>query len=262
MQRPQKVLTMKAIRPNAGIEAAYRQALQVEITKMNADVYRVIRAAYKNYELAQDANPVVVLQRALKGLTDKWLSRFDEIAKALAQRMVGGCLSSVDFSLKTALKKIGMTVKLTMSDDIENQVRASVANNVKLIQNIPAEYFTQIGIVVMQSVQNGRDLSVLTDDLQKRFGIAHRRAKIIANDQSNKATAALTRARHRKIGITEGIWKHSHAGKKPRPSHVKANNQRFDIEKGMYLDGEWIHPGELINCRCTYSAVIPIAQDQ
>ncbi|HHN9167526.1 TPA: phage head morphogenesis protein, partial [Escherichia coli] len=46
-------------------------------------------------------------------------------------------------------------------------------------------------------------------------------------------------------------------GKQPRPSHVKADGKEFDLDKGLYLDGEWVLPGEAINCRCTWSPVIP-----
>jgi uncharacterized protein with gpF-like domain len=58
------------------------------------------------------------------------------------------------------------------------------------------------------------------------------------------------------LGITQAIWQHSHAGKKPRPSHVKADGKTFDIEKGMYLDGKWVQPAEEYNCRCTSRAII------
>ncbi|ELZ1101181.1 TPA: phage head morphogenesis protein, partial [Escherichia coli] len=84
-----------------------------------------------------------------------------------------------------------------------------------------------------------------------------RRAETIARDQNNKATAVIQSERQKKLGITKGIWRHSHAGKQPRPSHVKADGKEFDLDKGLYLDGEWVLPGEAINCRCTWSPVIP-----
>ncbi|ELR7719768.1 phage head morphogenesis protein, partial [Salmonella enterica] len=40
-------------------------------------------------------------------------------------------------------------------------------------------------------------------------------------------------------------------------SHVKANGKRFDLRKGMFLDGKWVLPGEEINCKCGWEAVIP-----
>ena len=68
----------------------------------------------------------------------------------------------------------------------------------------------------------------------------------------------MTAARQQEAGITKGIWQHSTAGKEPRPTHVKMNGKKFDISKGFYDkdEGEWVMPGQLINCRCTWRPVI------
>ena len=52
---------------------------------------------------------------------------------------------------------------------------------------------------------------------------------------------------------------HSHAGKKPRPSHVRMNGKTYDVKQGMWdsAEGRYVFPGELINCRCTSRSVIP-----
>ena len=130
-------------------------------------------------------------------------------------------------------------------------------SHVGLIRSIPEKYFNEVEGLVMRSVARGRDLSYLTDELQKRYGITRRRAALIARDQNNKATSVMQAARQQSLGVTQGVWKHSHAGKEPRPSHVKADGKVFELSKGMYLDGKWVMPGEEINCRCTWSPVIP-----
>ena len=86
--------------------------------------------------------------------------------------------------------------------------------------------------------------------------MASQSAEFIARDQANKAHAVIERAKRQELGITKAIWLHSHAGKKPRPSHLAANSKEFDVSKGMYLDGEWVQPGELINCRCCSKSII------
>ena len=148
-----------------------------------------------------------------------------------------------------------------MTEPMNNALQAVIAENVNLIKSIPEQYLTQVETLVMQSAGRGRDLGYLADELQKRYGITKRRAALIARDQNNKATSVMQVARQTSLGITEGIWHHSHAGKVPRPSHVKANGTKFDLSKGLLLDGEWLLPGEAINCRCTWSAVIPGLQN-
>lgn len=66
-------------------------------------------------------------------------------------------------------------------------------------------------------------------------------------------------ARRQEIGIEEAMWQHSHAGKKPRPTHVAMHGKIYQISEGMWDPAEQkrIWPGQLINCRCTSRAIIP-----
>jgi uncharacterized protein with gpF-like domain len=93
--------------------------------------------------------------------------------------------------------------------------------------------------------------------LKALYPKAANRAVLIARDQSNKANGVVIRARRLELGISEAIWMHSHAGKVPRPDHVAANGRRFKVAEGCLISGEYIQPGELINCRCTSRAVLP-----
>ncbi|MGD3056672.1 phage minor head protein [Escherichia coli] len=206
-----------------------------------------LEGAYKN-NMAMDSSPANELKRRLSRLGKQWEHKFNELAKTLG---------NTDVSLHSALKAGGFTVKFTMNDELKNVMQAVVNENVNLIKSIPEHYHTQVETIVMQSVSRGRDLGYLTDELVKRYGITRRRAETIARDQNNKATAVIQSERQKKLGITKGIWRRSHAGKQPRPSHVKADGKEFDLDKGLYLDGEWVLPGEAINCRCTWSPVIP-----
>ena len=104
-----------------------------------------------------------------------------------------------------------------MTTPMNNALQATITENVGLIRSIPERYFTEVEGLVMRSVARGRDLSYLTDELQKRYGITRRRAALIARDQNNKATSVMQAARQKSLGITQGIWRHSHAGKEPRP---------------------------------------------
>jgi uncharacterized protein with gpF-like domain len=103
-------------------------------------------------------------------------------------------------------------------------------------------------------------MKYLSDQLRIRYGMTKRRAALIARDQNNKATAQLVRVRQKGIGANQAMWVHSHGGKVPRPSHVKAGADKliYEIDKGAYLDGEWVWPGTAINCRCVSKTVIPV----
>ncbi len=220
-----------------------------------------VKSDYNKSGLAQDASPVRALQSAFRKLAKRWTKRFDEMADKLATKFADAALVNSDVSLSTAFKDIGVIVQFKMTEPMNNALQAVIAENVNLIKSIPEQYLTQVETLVMQSAGRGRDLGYLADELQKRYGITKRRAALIARDQNNKATSVMQVARQTSLGITEGIWHHSHAGKVPRPSHVRANGTKFDLSKGLLLDGEWLLPGEAINCRCTWSALIPGLQN-
>jgi uncharacterized protein with gpF-like domain len=99
----------------------------------------------------------------------------------------------------------------------------------------------------------------MAEEIRGRYKVASNRAWLIARDQSNKANAVVQRTRQTELGIKEGIWLHSHAGKTPRPTHVAMNGTRYEIAKGMYDPAvkKWILPGELIGCRCQGRSVLP-----
>lgn len=193
----------------------------------------------------------------MRKLSRRWLRKFGLLATKLAERFTSDVMKNSDASLSTALQQAGFTVPFKMTAVMNNALQAIITENVNLIRSIPQQYLTQVETLVMQSVSRGRDLGTLTNELQQRYGITRRRAAFIALDQNNKATSTMQSARQRALGIHRGRWRHSHAGKEPRPSHVKADGEAFDLDKGMFLDGKWVMPGEEIGCRCTWEAILP-----
>ncbi|AYO40729.1 phage minor head protein [Serratia sp. P2ACOL2] len=216
-----------------------------------------LKAQYRQTGLAQDASPAIMMRVAMRKLSRRWLRKFDLLAAKLAERFTSDVMKNSDASLSSALQQAGFTVPFKMTAEMNNALQATITENVNLIRSIPQQYLTQVETLVMQSVSRGRDLGTLTNELQQRYGITRRRAAFIALDQNNKATSTMQSARQRALGIRRGRWRHSHAGKEPRPSHVKADGEEFDLDKGMFLDGKWVMPSEEIGCRCTWEAILP-----
>jgi SPP1 gp7 family putative phage head morphogenesis protein len=253
--------TLAPVMPNAGIRAAYRKRLLTLIDEMGRSYAHWLRASYRAHppEMAQDEVPSRELERALKKLSKRWKGNFDVAAKELAAYFATKVEHRSRAALRQILKKGGWTVEFKMPASLRDVMGAVVAENVSLIKSIPAQFHTQVEGIVMRSVTVGGDLSTMTRALQKQFGVTRRRAEFIARDQSSKATAAIVRARHLELGIDEGIWLHSAAGKVPRPTHVKQSGKKFSIKEGWpdpALGGKRIWPGTEINCRCTWRPVI------
>lgn len=254
---------LRPVIPNAGIEAQYRKRLRRLIAEMQRSIVYWLTAAYKANEpaIAQDDLPSQVLQAELDALSARWQSKFDESANQLATWFAQKTKSYTDGSLQNILKESGFAVKFKMTEPMQDAYQAIIHENVWLIKSISSEHLQEVQGLVMRSVQQGRNLGDLTSELTKRYGITKRRAALIARDQNNKATATTTRVHHKQLGITQAVWKHSHAGKHPRPSHLKADGDVYDIDKGMYLDGKWTWPGVEICCRCVSKPLIPGLKD-
>ena len=255
-------LVLRPVRPNAGIEAAYRRGLLGLIDEMGTSFAYWLKAAWRSNEpvMATDESPAATLREAMRKLRRRWERRFVTAAKELAEHFAKSATQRSDAGLRAILKKGGFSVEFKVTPAARDILQAIVAENVALIKSIPEQYFTQVEGAVMRSVQTGRDLGQLTDDLEKQIGVTRRRAAFIARDQNNKATAAITRARQAELGITEAIWVHSGGGKHPRPTHLKAGREqkRYDVTKGWFDPGvdKFILPGELPNCRCVSRAVV------
>lgn len=263
-----KILT--AIYPNAGTRLWYQRELTKLLHEAQFEILLElsIALAKQPVKLAADAAPVVNLDLTMKRWAKKWTLKFDKLSTSVARRFAARNFQSTETSMSAALKQSGFTVGFKPTRASMQAYKAVVAENVGLIKNLPAQYTTNVQSAVWSSVNKGADMATLSQKLRENFDIASKRAALIAVDQNNKAKAVIENTRRQQLGISKAIWQHSSAGKEPRPTHVAMDNKEFDLAKGMYDPdangkgkGEWIWPGQLINCRCTSRAIIPGLDD-
>jgi len=260
----------RSVAANRGIEARYRSELQQMIADMHGSVQYWLTAAYRKdpplmaadaskpiQQYASSTGPVARMRKALAGLQARWLTKFDEMAPQIAEAYLKGMFKASDSAMRQALKDAGWSVEFKMTPAMRQAYQAKLAENVNLIQSIPDEYLRQVDGIVMRSYAAGRDLETMVKDLRALYPKVGNRAVLIARDQSNKANAVVNRTRQMELGIVEAVWMHSHAGKNPRPDHVAANGKRYKIAEGCKISGEFIQPGEEINCRCTSRPILP-----
>lgn len=258
---PEKAL--KPVRSNLGIEADYRRRLHRLIEQMEHSTAYWTKAAWNQNEpetvsLAMDESAIATLRRVLRALARRWQRNFNEAADDLARYFSQSIADRTDAQLRAILKKGGYSVRFKQTPVMRDALNSVIAQNVGLIRSIPRSYLGDIEQAVMRAAAAGRDLRRLTDDIERIGGVTRRRATFIASDQTNKATSYMTRARQLDVGIDEGVWRHSHAGKVPRPTHLANDGKRFSLKDG-WLDpavNERILPGVLPNCRCYWVPVV------
>jgi uncharacterized protein with gpF-like domain len=258
-----KETVLRPIRPNAGVEAAYRKRLDALISEMAASVDYWLKATYRQNEdriIAEDESPADALRRSMRELSSRWIKKFDTMSTKMAEYFTQSVEKRSSSAMKKILKDGGWTVSFGMTPAMRDIADATVHANVALIKSIPQKYLADVEGSVMRSVQAGRDLGTLTAELQKHYGVTRRRAALIARTQNNMATAAFNKARQVELGLTEAIWVHSGGGHEPRPTHLRAGKEktRYTISEGWFDPevGHNIQPGELINCKCVGRPVI------
>lgn len=263
--RKQKSRTLRACKSNPGIRAAYRKALENMIREMRDDVEAKILEEYGSMEsrIAQDwtwRSPAARMSEVLDGVFRKWVKRFENAAMTIAVKFVKGIRFGVQRNRRQALKEMGVGgIKFNQSRFANDTYEAALLENVNLIRTIPQKYLDDVAVKVQSAVSGGLQRRELAEQLANTYDISFKRAKVIARDQTNKATQALARATDKEIGITEGIWVHVPGRLTSRPSHIRMNGERFNIDEGLYDPDEErkVKPGELILCQCEYRPVLP-----
>lgn len=255
-------IVLRNIPVNEGIEAAYRKHLQQFVRAMAIDLMKRVKRAYRpaSDRLAMDDDdPVVTLRTLLRRCGRLWTRRFNRMSADIAEMFATRSQADLERAFRKRLKEAGFTVRFRPTEQMVSAYRAVVAENVGLIKSIPQEFLKDVEGAVWRSALKGGAMYELSKEIRAKYGISARRAAFIAADQSHKTRTVFDNARRAELGIKEADWRHSHAGKQPRPTHIAMHGKRFEISKGMWDSAvqRWVQPGELPRCRCTSRAVIP-----
>ncbi len=259
----------KVIQPSNTIERQYSSVLVAMVKRMNKELLAEIPKAYARRDdeflpdMAQDESAAVWLRKYVNRFFSRWQKRFDKMAEARAKWFTEQTEKASTKQIKSMLKEAGIAVEFRTTQYVNNILQSSMAENVDLIKSIPAQEHDKVLGIVSRGIQAGNDQMFIKKELQKQFGITEKRARMIARDQTMKANSAISRARSVEAGIEYGFWRHRSGSKVPRPTHQAMNGVRFKITEGLFdphaekVKGKWIGrivlPGELVNCRCSYS---------
>lgn len=253
------VLQGRPIRSDLGLRRKYAEKLVALVTEMHRSTVYWLMAEYKRQLprveklMAADASPARDMLARLREQMRRHRASIDEKAEAYAEWFAARANSGATARARSSLSEMfGFTVgRMGLTRNVNNVLQSLIGENVALIKSIPEKYFTELEGLVMRSVRAGRDIAWLTDELDRRYEVARDRALLIARDQNNKASAAISRARMQDAGIGMAVWRHSGRSRHPRPSHLEADGEIFPLSEGLLIDGEYIFPGEEINCGCT-----------
>jgi SPP1 gp7 family putative phage head morphogenesis protein len=263
-KRPKdNAIILRPIFANEGVRVEYERTLQKWLKAMHDSMQLHIADAWKEQPpsigFAQDdAIATISLRRTLTKWGKRWISKFDALSADLAKRFADKSLGTTESAMRAALAAAGFTVAFKPTQASLEAYQAVIASNVALIKSVPQIFLKDVQNSVWDSVVKGGDLATLSRSLQQNYGVSYRRAALIARTENFKAKALIESVRRKQLGISLAVWMHSHAGVTPRKTHIAMNGKEFDVSKGMYdsEEGEYVFPGQLINCRCSSRAIL------
>ena len=125
-----------------------------------------------------------------------------------------------------------------------------VSENTSLIKSLPARLHPELEGIVRRGVMNGASVKTIKGQIKERYGVTDHRAKLIAQDQTLKLNADLTRYRLQSVGVKKYIWRSSQDSR-VRPEHAERNGKTYSWEEGA----SGMHPGQEVRCRCHAEAI-------
>jgi SPP1 gp7 family putative phage head morphogenesis protein len=135
---------------------------------------------------------------------------------------------------------------------LADQLKLFSSQNAQLIKSIPQQELERVAGDIERGLQQGLRFTEISKGLQKSFGITHRRARLIARDQTTKLNASLTKLRQQEVGVEEYIWQTS-GDERVRKTHRANDGKKFRWDSPPKVTG---HPGNDINCRCVARPVV------
>lgn len=263
--------TLRATKPNPGIRVAYRKQMEKLIEEMGTEVEAKVLELYEDLQwrvedpdLATDGkwrSPSERFRDLLTPIAERWTARFKRLSETICISFVKAIRGRVERGRVQALREAGIAIKINRSRFANERYQALIQENIDLIKTIPQEYFGRVNQQVQRNISKGYDKKALTEELYNDYDISYKRARVIARDQTQKATQSLAMVTDRDLGITEGVWIHVPGRLSSRPTHVAFDGQTFALNKGLYDSNKYVEdfvkPGELPLCRCTYRPVLP-----
>lgn len=260
MSTENKIIRLRPLMPPMIIARKYAGDLLRMVSEMVKDYWGLVGIYRdKRGQIVEDETWAITdLDSRLNSLDKKWQLRFAEYAKNMSPKMIEKVLRQSDIQLKETLKDWFAEKRFMLFDkqipvSLRQVLKASIAENVMYISDLPTKYSGRVRGAVYRAVAGGGTLKDLKVSLRKYAGMSARQAKLVASDQINKAFVAISMKRMEQAGITKYQWVHTGAGKTHRPFH----KARWDGVSGL-KDG---HPNGL-NGFIFDKGMLPVIQEQ
>jgi SPP1 gp7 family putative phage head morphogenesis protein len=231
------------------VNNAFLDVLLDELTKKDAAFVSENVAALVS---RNNALPVGALRKRLASMFDRFTKseKYRKIFKsavAIFKRADDRIVAGVQKEFKKQSSK--NTPFPNLKERPSKAVEKAITENVDLIKKITKKQFDQLEKVVVKSVSGRATLDQTVEEISHTFKRGRAYAEFVARDQLAKAHASISQERQIEAGFPGYIWETVNDSK-TRESHRKMHGGFHLWSKAPLVDGENVHPGEAVNCRC------------
>ncbi len=261
---------MAAVRPSLKNQLRYRDRLQPVVLlarHLGEDVLSDVAGAgwkRRGFDVAVLDSDPAHLDIALARARRRAQRYVVELAAEVAGDVTRVNLRTVDARLARSVHAsigidIGRYLELTDIDGsplpaLGHAMEKAREANVSLIKSIPEEHLARVGKAIEDHWRKGGRWESLVERIEELGEVAKNRATLIARDQTSKMNAAFNQVRQTSIGIRRYEWLTAH-DERVRSSHRAMDRVICSWDAPPLVDGEHVHAGEAVNCRC---AALPV----
>lgn len=169
------------------------------------------------------------------------------IATGIVQRILSLEAKRHTTSFRAAAKRaLGIDLAAVVQDeDLADYLRTASTRSAGLITGLADDTVKRIANTVTTAVINGTPVKTLRKTLVADFGIADRRAQLIARDQMSTVNSDLNSFRQQQAGLKAYTYITSH-DERVREKHRALDGKKFTWSKPPPSG----HPGTEVLCRC------------
>jgi len=181
-----------------------------------------------------------------------------------ATEIATNMVTKVNTQVNAGLRKAYIEASKPIPPQIKNNKLTKnsyelISQQVQKIRGLCDYQYIRIEESAYKTVVEKKGIEYFKTELKSVKIYDEKRIKNIAYNQLHYATNIININKALDLGIERGTWRHpsekvykTHG----RPSHIEANGKSFKLNKGCKIDGEYIYPAQLINCKCYYTMEI------
>lgn len=236
--------------------------------------FRVVKAAYKNYErqlkgVAKQVGAIVegmapdgILKEPQK--LQQALRNYGALLKPWAESVAARLIAEVDQRDQRQWQKTAQEMGQNLRAELQTMpigqtFQQLMAEQVSLITSLPLKAAERVHALTTQALLEGRRASEVAAEIMKTGKVTTSRAMLIARTEVARTSSIMTEARAKHVGSTGYIWRTS-GDSDVRETHRKLEGQFIEWDKPPISEADGVtraHAGQVYNCRCYPEPLLP-----